>query len=99
MENLILGLSTVLAAWVANAGGIVVITNRLKDWMNLSGFGARMLSLAVTAVLGTILALASGELSIAQLQNLPEYIGFLYGLLFAGTGLFASQWLYQATSE
>ena len=95
--ELIVGISGVLALWIANAGGIVALTGKLKSWLGVSGLWARVLSMVVTAVLGVILAIASGELTQATIQDLPAFFNFLYTLFFAGSAGLAAQWVYKAS--
>ena len=95
--DLIVGISGVLASWIATAGGVVALTGKLKSWLGVSGLWARILSMVVTAVLGVILAIASGELTQATIQDLPAFFNFLYTLVFVTSGGFASQWLYKAS--
>ena len=95
--DLIVGVSGVLASWIATAGGVVSLTGKLKQRLGVSGLWARVLSMAVTAVLGVILAIASGELTQAIIQDIPAFAQFLYTLVFVTSGGFASQWLYKAS--
>jgi len=95
--ELIVGISGVLALWIANAGGIVALTGKLKSWLGVSGLWARVLSMVVTAVLGVILAIASGELTQVTIQDIPAFAQFLYTLVFAGSAGLAAQWAYKAS--
>ncbi len=97
MEQLILGLSGLIAPYIIGAGGTFGITQWLKNRFGLAGFGAKLLSWVVTAVLGTVAALASGELVFSQLSDLPTYLEFLYGILFVvGVGEGSSK-LYKSS--
>ena len=80
---------------IASTGGSVALINWIKNKLELTGSGAKGLTLAVTVVLGLVASIASGALTQEMVQDLPTFVAFLWGLLPVGGTLYGSQWLYK----
>ena len=82
-QELIAQVAGAFLALAGMAGGSVPITNKLKNWLGLSGLPAVYLSLAVSALFAVLVATAAGRLSLDVLQD-PNgqlvAIGYVIGL-------------------